>query len=100
MQTADLIPPYVVSIWLEGEEAKTLKPFQALATATSAQAREMAAALLVYAHLAEQANAAAGSPEPWQSGTYADVGNINFPSGQDSAAPASRDSLAPTEEDR
>lgn len=47
--------PMVVSVWIEGETRKG-EPFDALATATPEKAREMAAALILYAGYAEEAN--------------------------------------------
>lgn len=49
--------PMVVSLWIEGE-AEDEGKFDALATATPDQAREMAAALILYAGYAEEANGA------------------------------------------
>lgn len=46
--------PFVVSIWLEGDSDG--ETWDALATATPAQAREMAAALVHYADEAERAD--------------------------------------------
>lgn len=55
--------PFVVSVWIEGEEGvdgPSERSFQALATPTPEQAREMAAALVLYADLADDANQKTG----------------------------------------
>jgi hypothetical protein len=48
--------PFVVSLWIEGEEARERRLFDALATPSPEQAREMAAALLLYADSADYNN--------------------------------------------
>jgi hypothetical protein len=48
--------PFVVSLWIEGEEARERRLFDALATPSPEQAREMAAALLLYADSADHNN--------------------------------------------
>jgi hypothetical protein len=51
--------PFVVSLWIEGEEARERRLFDALATPSPEQARDgpqMAAALLLYADSADYNN--------------------------------------------
>lgn len=71
--------PFVVSLLVADHDEDGRS--EALATPTPAQAREMAAALLVYAHFAERANAESPmTPCPehgcWECGTSDMRGNV------------------------
>lgn len=51
--------PMCVSVWIEGVEAETEREFDALATPTPAQARELAKALVFFADYVDKHNAVA-----------------------------------------